>query len=179
MTTTKTCSSCKLLLPATAFGRHASRADGLQSFCRECQRAAVTRYRNQSPAHRLAWNLGTRARRDMLQGTRLRQWAFLDVAQQVMDHAENVEGIDPARYGLAVHADHVIPYSTFLAEAGGAWDGPDDPLLWECNAPCNLQLIPADQNNYRRDMFDAAERRGEVDMSSIESVESWLTTGQG
>ena len=39
--THKWCSSCNEWLPHSAFTRHASRGDGLQSFCQGCQQLAV------------------------------------------------------------------------------------------------------------------------------------------
>lgn len=40
----KTCGTCRKSKPPTEFNRKASRADGLQEVCRECNRAASRRY---------------------------------------------------------------------------------------------------------------------------------------
>jgi hypothetical protein len=48
----KTCSACKRAKPASAFYRHSKTKDGLQTACRECQRA---RSASRNAAHYRRW----------------------------------------------------------------------------------------------------------------------------
>ena len=47
----KKCSSCKLDLPETAFKKYKRGSQGLQAYCRSCNRNAVMRHRQANPGY--------------------------------------------------------------------------------------------------------------------------------
>ena len=58
----KHCSKCGQYLPAASFAPKANLRSGLNSWCRECHRAATRRWRTANPDHDLAWNTERRER---------------------------------------------------------------------------------------------------------------------
>lgn len=48
---TKRCSCCRLVKPASEFHRDRTRADGLQSYCRDCNNSRAKRFHAENPDH--------------------------------------------------------------------------------------------------------------------------------
>lgn len=74
----------------------------------------------------------------------------------------------------AYDVDHRVPVSTYLFEAGGSFEGTEDPLFIECHSLENLHLIPRDANRMRWDYLCQAEKDGLVDLGSVDSVREFL-----
>src|SRR5690349_8620752 len=55
-TPTKTCIRCEMTLPVDAFNKCSANLDGLQRYCRECQRTVKSQWNKEHREHQVAYN---------------------------------------------------------------------------------------------------------------------------
>ena len=116
----KTCSTCRTSKEFSAFNKNASRQDGLQSNCRECNKKASANYykNNKNKAHAVAGQ----AHRKYMERNRRYVFEYLqfhpcvdcgntDIRVLEFDHVRGIK-----RFGVGKLARHASSLSTIQAE---------------------------------------------------------------
>lgn len=96
METTKICKKCGRELPLECFSKNKTKKDGLQPYCKECQKQYGKQWRADNPEYNKQWYAEHKEERDAY----IKQWEAEHAEERKQYHAERYATIEGYAYNV-------------------------------------------------------------------------------